>query len=470
MSEAGPAAESTSNGSHPRAASDLPIDSSTGPAMDSTSATVSSARAGQAASLPASGTAPPGGARQSKRKPGRAKANKGKKRKKTTVPFRLVGNVKEDHNAKLFSVQFNPYYEQRSDPRYVLATVGGSRVSIYECMPSGAIEVLHVYIDPDPKEEFFTCAWSYVPDTLQPILAVAGSNGVIRQIRPAEFGHGTSLVGHGQAVNELKFHTLDPNLLLSMSADHALRLWNIKTETCVLILGGEKGHRDEVLSADFNLDCTRIVSCGMDHSLKIWNLDTPAIKAAIEGSYKYDRKASKRPFSVRVQHFPEFSTCAVHRNYVDCTRWLGDVLLSKSTDNQIVCWKPGGPPRLDLNEKRALYLGDPVTVLQRFELTKCEIWYLRFTVDRQYKTLAVGNQEGKVFVWDLEARAHSGKGARFVLETKRCTKTVRQVAMTADGSILVAACDDATLWRWDRTASSATSRRMSEASDGEADD
>ena len=39
-----------------------------------------------------------------------------------------------------------------------------------------------------------------------------------------------------------------------------------------------EGHRDEVLSADFNLDGTRIISCGMDHSLKMWRMDTENIR------------------------------------------------------------------------------------------------------------------------------------------------------------------------------------------------
>ena len=178
------------------------------------------------------------------------------------------------------------------------------------------------------------------------------ASGIIRVIRPTDFKQERKFIGHGQAVNELRFALSDPALLLSASADHAIRLWNVDTDCCVLIFGGERGHRDEVLSVDFNFDATKVVSCGMDHSLKVWSLETEQVRDHISRSHAHragqvGKGAFFKPYTV---HGPIFSTCAVHRNYVDCMRWLGNLILSKSTDNKIVCWKPGGDPHICANE------------------------------------------------------------------------------------------------------------------------
>jgi len=81
-------------------------------------------------------------------------------------------------------------------------------------------------------------------------------------------------------------------------------LWNLKTSVCIAIFGGVEGHRDEVLSADFNFSGTRILSCGMDHALKLWEADTPKLQQAIRDSSEYQR-SSKRWLSGNLFHVTE---------------------------------------------------------------------------------------------------------------------------------------------------------------------
>ncbi|XP_071955021.1 polycomb protein eed-A-like [Antedon mediterranea] len=390
-------------------------------------------------SVPRSDTPPTTG-------PGRGRWGRGRcKIKRCKLQYKYRCSVKEDHGLPIFGIQFNHYH--KPGDALVFATVGSNRVSIYELQEDGGINILQSYIDADSMENFYTCAWTYEESTGLPLLAVAGSRGIIRIISPITMQCVKHYGAHGNAINELKFHPKDCNLLLSVSKDQSIRLWNLKTDLVVVVLGGVEGHRDEVLSADFDVDGERVVSCGMDHSLKIWCMNTDDVEEAIKTSYTYNQTKTNRPFKTLYVHIPNFTTRDIHRNYVDCVRWLGNFVLSKSCENRIVCWKPGDIDE-DINKIKKSN-NKQVTMLHKLEYANCDIWFMRFSMDYFQKILAQGNQIGKTYVWDLDVDDPSQ--AKFIkLGHPDCNSAIRQTSLSRDGSVLVYACDDATIWRWDR--------------------
>ncbi|BES91710.1 WD domain, G-beta repeat [Nesidiocoris tenuis] len=387
-----------------------------------------------------------GGRRPRGRRQPKRKRSRGPGRQRPNFDYQYTCHVQEDHNKQLFSLQINPYVEQLG--KIVFAAAGSNRITVYEATngdDGGDINLLQVYADPDEDEIFYTVAWSYDKENGRPLLAAAGHRGIVRVIPLAEHYHSRNITGHGQAINELKFIPNEPNMLVSASKDHSVRLWNIKTGVCVAIFGGAEGHRDEVLSVDLTFDGDKMITSGMDHSLMIWRLDKDYIEDAIAASYKFCASRSRRAFPTVCEHFPDWTTRNVHRNYIDCVLWFGRMVLSKSTENNIILWQPGKIG----SEEKEINRNDDCSIVRKFGLQGCDIWFVKFTFEYNRKLLAVGNKVGKVFVWDLDV-PHPGKAPKLVLSHAKCTKAIRQIAMSRNGSVMLYSCDDGSIWRWDQ--------------------
>lgn len=174
--------------------------------------------------------------------------------------------------------------------------------------------------------------------THRSILITGGGRGVIRLIEPeseridGEIGAKYFNV-HGGAVNQLKVPPHKPYLLASASSDRSIRLWNIETMVCIASFHGDHGHRDDIVSIDFNPDCTKLVSGGLDHMVAIWDLTVPAVAMAIQQSCKYNAQRETRGFKTALQTYPFFRTRRLHCNYIDCVQWLNELVLSKVKTN-----------------------------------------------------------------------------------------------------------------------------------------
>ena len=218
------------------------------------------------------------------------------------------------------------------------------------------------------------------------IASIGGKNCIIRIINILENKEINQLIGNKNEIYSIKFSCKDKNILLSGSKDITIRLWNIISGKQICIFGGPQSHIAEILSMDWHLTGNYIVSSGIDNSIKIWDLSIPKIKERIEQSFKNDN------FKTLIKTRPIFSCNSIHDNYIDCVKFNGNFIISKSVTGVIREWLPIFNPE-----------GDSFYIINTYcyEIND-KIWYVKFLFDEEKKFIVVGNDLGNIYLFKTE--------------------------------------------------------------------
>ncbi|TKR93807.1 hypothetical protein L596_008197 [Steinernema carpocapsae] len=334
----------------------------------------------------------------------------------------------------LYGCAFNHYLED--DWPCFLAVVGSQKLTIFGENEDGKLEPIIQYEDPNPDEKLFAVAWVFDEANDRHEVVIGGKIGMMRVVDATNGRVWQTLIGHGGAVNEIRKYPRNERIIASASFDLTIRLWNIHFSECLAILGGTDGHTDQVLSIDIEENAEFLISGGMDHSIKVWNIGpgTPTHRK-IENSLK---PASRRLPVVECK-FPWGSSRDIHGNYVDCVRFVGDFIFSKSTEKKIVLWKFGEIREGAAGRGKGLVLETFACHMAFMNIPDLDMWFMKMDVDPYRKYLAAGTQTGLVRFWALEGELPS-KDSTFQVKgngTDTATKLC-QTAFSHNGKMVVA--------------------------------
>eukprot|EP00866_Antonospora_locustae_P001858 jgi/Antlo1/1858/2297 len=182
------------------------------------------------------------------------------------------------------------------------------------------MRVLQNHLDED-KNENLTCAAFYDAEEII-YLATSGASGIIKIVNVSEYCFDGFLRGHGGSVTDLKAHTRDGKIIFSASEDTTVRMWNSRSKKCLAIFGGFVGHKDYVLSIDVSICGKRLVSSGTDCTIKLWNIPVPHDECLVS------------------VYIPIYSSSRIHKSYIGCVRFYGELIVSKSLGSRIVVVYP----------------------------------------------------------------------------------------------------------------------------------
>ncbi|KAG0197657.1 hypothetical protein BGX28_008849 [Mortierella sp. GBA30] len=347
--------------------------------------------------------------------------------------LRLRRIVKENHSSEVNQLAFclNPRhnktpfgldqvkeFEKRgavkrdpSDNSNVLGTTGGPQANIYDNEHCGDhLDIMsHFLLDPVGEEgaeelpEMLTCCWMHQPQDA--ILATAGTDKVIHILSLARSKELIRLSGHNHTITDIQAHPSKDEYLLSASKDGSVRMWNILTGKCLLIFE----IKASVVCFNPDTEGRTFLTGGYNGEVREWSV--PSLDSEPE-----------EPIVVLANE-SRILQSNLHSARIDCIRFAGGKVLSKSVNGKVELWDPN-----TLQHNRTFTIKNTAS-------NQCRLDELFF---------CAGTSNGSVYIYNIAT-------GRTVTELKhrRSTKAIRTCIFSRDSRTVICGGEDSFIWRYD---------------------
>jgi WD40 repeat protein len=255
------------------------------------------------------------------------------------------------------------------------AVCGGPFIKIFN---NADLNCLQTYELQSPNDQFLCLAWGVIGKNA--LLAAGCASGNVHILDPINNKSSEKILeGHYKKVTSLIFMPKDSCYVFSASEDHSIRFWNISKGINAIF----RGHILPVLALDINFSGDLLVSAGADTRINLWSLRPLIDNIRTCGTAKPNHEI--------VQFIkPVFSDNTVHLGFVDCVKFLGNLIISKDNRGDILIWKPTGENNY------------PVSVIKQFCLNTNYVIGMKFSISPNNKLLCVGNETSSFCVFQLD--------------------------------------------------------------------
>uniref|UniRef100_A0A914Y701 Uncharacterized protein n=1 Tax=Panagrolaimus superbus TaxID=310955 RepID=A0A914Y701_9BILA len=311
-----------------------------------------------------------------------------------TVSFwKLIG--------KIYDVKFCPYFED------VFATVSEAQVSIYQ------------YIHKD--EQYYAVDWVSLKlcNVLNVFLVVGGKRGIIRTVDPfVKKNTVCTLFGHGDAINCIARNPNVESTFVSASKDHSIRLW----------------HCMKKLALRFFMEMRiKLYLLTFIHLVILLFLDLWIILSELHIIHNADALSRD------------------HLGYVDCVKFIGSYILSKSTKSFMYLSKFGqfsDPSPCGIGNENPKGFESFSQRIAKLVIPSCTDWFYRFGVHTNEfdSWAACGNNKKVVSIWNIGSRPIP-LNSHYEISHPHFPRLVRKVEFNADGNIMLVVGSDGIICR-----------------------